>query len=300
VLTLRGFTRSIDALIHTMKHLLERTRHPLAFMACLLIASPVPRIDASLVVYDFNLGMTPARNCDYVESIGFSGLVTSVETLADLTTLQDYTQHVLTLNGFDLFAYVSFNFNDPNSPAVWRGALPILAQTGAPLWVIVTSSPSITATRDLLRDMARWTSFYGIEAVIYPHWDTSIETAADASALITMVGHPNLKSSLHTCHEIRGGNQYTLPAVAAAYAGETALVTIAGADDNAYSGPPPYPWDDAIKPLSEGSFDLLPFLQALNNAGYDGPVILHTFGITSPPWHRQESRAVYAELSANL
>lgn len=283
-----------------MKHNLERTRQPLAFMACLLIGAPVPRAGASLVVYDFNLSAIPARNCDYVESIGFSGIVTSVSTQADLTKLQDYTQHVLTLSGFDLFAFVSFDFNDPNSPGVLQGALPILAQTGAPLWVIVRNSPTTTATSNLLLDMARWASFYGIEAVIYPHWDTSIETAADASSLISMVGHPNLKNSLHTCHEIRSGNQYTLPAVAAAYAGETALVTIAGADDQAYSGPPPHPWDDAIKPLSEGSFDLLPFLQALSNAGYDGPVILHTFGITSPPWHLQESRAVYAELSANL
>lgn len=283
-----------------MKHLLERTRHPLAFVACLLIGSPVPRAGASLVVYDFNLGTIPARNCDYVESIGFSGIVTSVSTQADLTKLQDYTQHVLTLNGFDLFALVYFDFNDPNSPGVLHGALPILAQTGAPLWVIVRNTPSTTATRYLLLDMARWTSFYGIEAVIYPHWDTSIETAAEASALITMVGHSNLKNSLHTCHEIRGGNQYTLPAVAAAYAGETALVTIAGADDQAYSGPPPHPWDDAIKPLSEGSFDLFPFLQALNNAGYDGPVILQTFGIMNPLSHLQESRAVYARLSASL
>jgi hypothetical protein len=283
-----------------MKNLLEGTRHPLAFMACLLIGSPVPQAGASLVVFDFNLSSIPARNCDYVESIGFSGIVTSVSTQAHLATLQDYTQHVLTLNGFDLFALVYFDFNDPNSPGVVHGALPILAQTGAPLWLIVRNSPSTTATRSLLLGMARWSSFYGVEAVIYPHWDTSIETAAEASALIAMVGHPNLKNSLHTCHEIRGGNQYTLPAVAAAYAGETALVTIAGADDQAYSGPPPHPWDDAIKPLSEGSFDLFPFLQALNNAGYDGPVILHTFGIMSPPWHLQESRAVYAELSANL
>jgi len=283
-----------------MQHLLERTRHPLAFMACLLIGSPVPRVGASLVVYDFNLGAVPAHNCDYVKSLGFSGIVTSVSTQADLTTLQDYTQHVLTLNGFDLFALVYFDFNDPSSPGVWHGALPILAQTGAPLWVIVKNSPSTTTTRDLLLDMARWTSFYGLEAVVYPHWDTSIETAAEASALISMVGHPNLKNSLHTCHEIRAGNQYTLPAVAAAYAGESALVTIAGADANAYSGAPPHPWDDAIKPLNEGSFNLLPFLQALDNAGYDGPVILHTFGILNPPWHLKKSRAVYAKLSSDL
>jgi sugar phosphate isomerase/epimerase len=283
-----------------MNRLLARSPRPLALAACLLAVSPAPRVGASLVVYDFNLGGSPSRNCDYVESIGFSGIVANVASPGDLATLQAYTQHVQTLNGFDLFALVYFDFNDPNSPAVWHGALPILAQTGAPLWVIVRNSPSTTATRDLLLDMARWTSFYGIEAVIYPHWDTSIESAAEASAFITMVGHPNLKNSLHTCHEIRAGNQYTLPGVVAAHAGQTALVTIAGAEDQAYTGPPPHPWDDAIMPLGEGGFDLSPFLQALDNAGYAGPVILHTYGITSPPWHLQESLAVYDELDSNL
>lgn len=263
-------------------------------------ATPVALRGARLAVYDFNLGPVPAQNCDDVASIGFTGIATSVTTLGDLGRLQGYTQHVLTLSGFDFFALVHFDFNDPSSPMVWRGALPLLAQTGAPLWVIVKNSPSPAATRDLLGQMARWASFYGVEAVIYPHWDTSIETAAEASALIAMVGNPNLKSSIHTCHEIRGGNQHNLPAVAATYASESALVAIAGADDPAYSGPPPHPWDDAIQPLAGSSFDLLPFLQALDNAGYAGPILLQTFGITNQPNHLHESLAVYTELAGNL
>lgn len=283
-----------------MIRLLQNVLRPLVVLVCLLVLPVAARAEASLVVYDFNLGSNPARNVDYVKRLGFAGIVTSVATPADLTKLQGYAQHVLSLDGFDLFAYVVFDFNDSNSPGVWQGAVPILAQTGAPLWVIVKNAPSTTATRDLLSSMARWTRFYGIETVVYPHWDTSIETAEEASALLAMVAHPNLKSSLHTCHEIRGGNQYTLPAVVAAHAAETALVTIAGADHRAYVGPPPHPWDDAIKPLDEGGFDLLPFLQALNDAGYDGPVILHTFGITNDPGHLQRSLAKYAEYCGNL
>jgi hypothetical protein len=89
----------------------------------------------------------------------------------------------------------------------------------------------------------------------------------------------------------------TLQTVVSEHAGVSALVTIAGADENAYYGPPNplVNWSDAIKPLDKGAFSLLPFLQALHDSGYDGPVILHTFGITSQSGHLQRSLKKYAE-----
>ena len=91
--------------------------------------------------------------------------------------------------------------------------------------------------------------------------------------------------------------------VAAAHAASSRLVTIAGADADAYAGPypgSPVPWDDAIQPLDQGTHDLLPFLGALDAAGYDGPVVLHTFGITNSPGHLRRSLEAYDKLLANL
>ena len=286
-----------------MKYVLESALRLLAILACLQTLAASSQAEMSLKVYDFNLGPNSSRNVDYAKSLGFDGIVTGLSTQADLSKLQDYTQCVLSLDDFDLFAFVYYDFNNPRSPGLWRSALPILALTDAPLWVIVKNAPSPTATVDLLENMARWTQYYGIQTVIYPHWNTSIETAEDAAALMALVAHPNLKSSLQTCHEIRGGNQYDLPAVVAAHASESALVTIAGADNRAYYGPPPaggQPWSDAIKPLDEGDYSLLPFLQALKDAGYDGPVILHTFGITNNPGHLQRSILKYEQYCDDL
>ncbi len=286
-----------------MKHVLESALRLLAILVCLQTLPAISRAEVSLMVYDFNLGPNPSRNVDYAKSLGFDGIVTGISTQGDLSTLQDYTQSVVSLDDFDLFAFIYFDFDNPRSPGIWRAALPILALTEAPLWVIVKNAPSPTATVDLLQEMARWTRYYGIQTVIYPHWNTSIETAEDAAALMALVAHPNLKSSLHTCHEIRGGNQYDLPTVVAAHASDSALVTIAGADNRAYHGPPPaggHSWSDAIKPLDEGEFSLLPFLQALKDASYDGPVILHTFGITNNPGHLQRSLLRYAQYCDDL
>jgi sugar phosphate isomerase/epimerase len=175
--------------------------------------------------------------------------------------------------------------------------LPILAKVRAPLWVIVREAPSAAAVRQLLTQMATESQAAGVQTVIYPHWNTDIDSAAEASALIREIGHPNLKNSLHTCHEIRSGNQYTLKTVVSKHAEVSALVTIAGADAKAYAGPftPLVDWSDAIKPLDRGAFSLLPFLQELHDSGYDGPVILHTFGITGDPGHRKRSLREYAE-----
>ncbi|MCB9914860.1 MAG: sugar phosphate isomerase/epimerase [Planctomycetes bacterium] len=273
----------------------------LVLVAC-LCARPA-HAEVSLLVYDFNLGPVPATNVDTVKALGYSGIVTGIATPGDLPKLQAYAQRVAPMQGFRLLAFVYYDFNDANAAQLWKDTVPILAGVGAPLWVIVKNAPTQQDVRDLLYDMARRTAFHGVETVLYPHWATSIETAAEAATLIAQVGHPNLKSSLHTCHEIRAGNQYTLPAVVAAHASETALVTIAGAEDKAYAGPLPgtgMPWTDAIAPLDHDDFSLQPFLQALKDAHYDGPVILHTFGITNDPGHLERSLRRYAQYRSDL
>lgn len=274
-----------------------------ALLACLLVIPSRAEAGNSLMVYDFNLGPDPVSNVDNMKSLGFGGLVTTVRFPGDLVKLQTYADHVSTVNDFELLAYVNFDFNDPTSQQVWRDALPILARAGAPLWVIVNNAPSVSDLRFLLLQMARRSQLFGVRTVIYPHWNTSIETAAEAASHIAALAHPNLRNSLHTCHEIRGGNQYSMRAVVSAQANGFDLVAIAGADENAYAGPvsgAPPTWEDAIKPLDKGDYSLLPFLQAVKDSGYDGPVILQTFGILDDPGHLQRSLQGYARYRSHL
>lgn len=256
----------------------------------------------SLWVYDFELGLGPAGNVDHLASLGFEGVVTRVAFPSDLPKLREYARRVAKTSGFGLLAYVNYDFTNPSSPQVWRDALPILARLDGPLWVIVRNAPKPEDLHALLTQMATEAQVAGVEVILYPHWNTDIESAAEASTLIRRLAHPNLSNSIHTCHEIRGGNQNTLPAVVAAHARDSSLVTLAGADPNAYAGPfvPGIGWDDAIKPLDKGNFTLLPFLQALHDSHYDGPVILHTFGITNDPGHLQRSLRKYDDYLQQL
>lgn len=279
----------------TPRGLAQRARALAAALVVLLSATAL-HAQPALMVYDFTLDGTPAANIDHVRSLGYRGLVTRVGAPADLSKLSAYAAHAATLDDFQVFAYVVYNFASAAvSEAVWRDALPILASARAPLWVVVRQAPSAAAIRELLEEMAITSQGAGVRTVVYPHWGASIETAAEASAIIAEVGHPNLQNSIHTCHEILGGNQRAMADVVAAYADETALVTIAGADEGVLPAVGVFVnWNDVIKPLDQGDSSLLPFLEALADEGYDGPVILQTFGITGDPDHLHDSLDQYA------
>jgi len=274
----------------------------LALPVFLMFSAAGPPAKSPLLVYDFNLHMGPVGNVNHVDALGFDGIVTRLGVSADLVKLKEYARHTDTIADFDLLAFVAYDFTNPDSPQLWRDALPILAKVHAPLWVIVRNAPSDASLRQLLVQMATDSAVVGVKTVIYPHWDTDIESAAEASALIRELGQPNLKNSLHSCHEIRSGNQYTLDKVAAKHSVVSALVTIAGAEANAYAGPftPLVNWSDAIMPLDKGAFSLLPFLQELHDSGYDGPVILQTFGITGDPGHLKRSLRKYGEYMGHI
>ncbi len=253
-----------------------------------------------LLVYDFDLGPSPVSNVDRVRSLGFDGLVTRCNFASDIPKLTSYASHVSTIDDFQMLAYVNYDFNHPDSPQVWRDALPILAALDAPLWVIVKNAPTMADVDALLLDMAQTSALYGVPMVLYPHWNTNIENADEAAVRIAQVGHSNISNSLHSCHEIRSGNQYSLDSVVASHGQTTSLVTIAGADTNAYAGLPPHLWDDAIRPLDLGGFDLTTFLRALKLDGYAGPIILHTWGLADESGHLPRSLARYLEYRRHL
>lgn len=272
-----------------------------AAVAAGLWLAPVPAQSFTpLWVYDFDLGPIPEDNVDRVRALGFEGLVTRCSVTADVAKLERYARYVDPLDDFGMMAYVNYDFNNPDSPTVWRAILPWLARLEAPLWVIVKNAGNSAQVDTLLLDMARSSASYGVPVVLYPHWDTDIEDAQQAAERIATIGHANLHTSLHSCHEIRAGNQDDLPAVVSKHVHATRLVTIAGADSNAYSGPPPAPWDDAIRPLDRGAFDLTPFLRALETGGYDGPIVLHTWGLANDPNHLERSLRRYAQYRRRL
>ncbi|MBK9578828.1 MAG: sugar phosphate isomerase/epimerase [Fibrobacterota bacterium] len=123
----------------------------------------------------------------------------------------------------------------------------------------------------------------GARLVVYPHAGTLIETAEEGLWMLDSLrrlGYPEVRTSIHLCHELKMGNRSRLPEIVAKVAPFLALASVSGADK--FTNLRGSEWVTAIKPLDEGSYDARIFLRALSQAGYSGPIELHTYGLKSP------------------
>jgi hypothetical protein len=165
---------------------------------------------------------------------------------------------------------------DPATPDV--AALAPITAAGALPWLIVGGPPSVDRARvvELVRQAAD--SAGSATVVIYPHAGTPIPSAETALEVMQQAARTNLRLSLHLSHELKAGNVGRLPELIARTASHAVLASINGADVEREALPDDY--THTIKPLGEGTLDVERlFLRPLLDAGYRGPVLLHTFGL---------------------
>lgn len=123
-----------------------------------------------------------------------------------------------------------------------------------------------------------------VRLVLYPHKGCMFETAEQALAVrdsLAVRGFPEVGVSMHLGHELLAGNRARLGEIAKKVAPHLSLATINGADDREPTGQGA-DWGAYFKPLYRGSLDPAVFVQALVDAGYHGPVQLHTWSMKSP------------------
>ena len=107
-------------------------------------------------------------------------------------------------------------------------------------------------------------------------------TWTPALDVLQQVGRPNVTLSLHLCHELKGGNQDRLREVIARTAPYIALASINGAFIERETLV--HDWTLTICPLADGDFDVEhEYLRPLVDAGYAGPILLHTWGLQKEP-----------------
>lgn len=124
----------------------------------------------------------------------------------------------------------------------------------------------------------------GVRLVIYPHIGCVVETAEEAAAIrdsLVKRGHPEVRISILLCHELKAGNRDRLAEIVRRLGPLIALASISGADHDAYRKAGDF-WGSVIKPLDQGTYDVGLFLDALAEAGYKGPLLLHTYNLPAP------------------
>ena len=241
--------------------------------------------------FDFaRLGEDEVSQISALKSIGYSGLVMNLTNPKELNRLKRY-QSVAGDDAFEVYAgyvVIAFEKDIATQNAYLDKVIRSLKKSNSKLWVILRVRGGQKVEHEqivnFLRSAAEQTKAAGVELVIYPHWSGGnpmniclIESAEDAIPYVEEIGSDNLFISLHLCHEIKAGNGHRLNEVAANIKPWLRLPSINGVDVDAVNEAEG--WKRGIQPLTMGDYDSSQLLDALKSVDYEGPVILHTWGL---------------------
>ena len=252
-------------------------------------------------VFDFNLrGKDPAEQIHSLDGIGYDGIAMPLKTPQDLAKLDAYLKAKP-----DLKLFAGLYHTDYSKPADFnrdhfRKVVAKLAPMHAKVWLIISGPKGADeAIVRFVREVADLAAAGNVGVSLYPHDNTALESAEETLAILKKADRPNLTLSVHQCHEMRAGNTGRIDAVMTAVGPYMDIVTLSGSDrkvnDNSKD------WSDAIKPLGQGDYDPMEFLRALKRHHFQGPIILHTFGLMNQPAsHYQTSYALYQKMRVEV
>lgn len=254
----------------------------------------------------FNLApfnQRPAQEqVDMAMTNGYDGLMASVSMKNPLVRLREFTTVPAVRDGrFKIYSILwQSQITKPLDEKFLTEFLVIAKELNAAIWCNIVGTPgertNTIARLQLIADQCRAA---GVQLVLYPHYDCTFETAEQALEIWQKMNRPEVKISIHLCHELKANNNGRLDEVVAKVAPHLALASLNGVDtsvDFKVKG-----WDSMILPLDKGDYDNRPYLAALIRHGYAGPILLHNFGFKTPPEeYLPASMKRWREISADV
>lgn len=287
----------------------KRCRLPLIVLGLMTsltcAAEPEPvRLTNPFGAFSFTIEKRPAaEQVALLAKLGYQGMtVGAIGMGGGVALLKSYSEVPQVQRGEFAIYGILWWLADARKPldTAWLDqVLPLAAKLKAPLWVVVAGKRGDTAPAvPFLQAVADRCRAQGVELVLYPHNGCTFESTEEGLALWQKLERPEVKLSVHLCHELLVGNGARLDEVIAKVKSILYLVSISGAEvpDGRRAT-----WKNIIMPLDRGNYDFRPYLRALAKHGYRGPVILHTWGIKDPPEeHLARSMARWRQLTAEL
>ena len=236
----------------------------------------------------FNLepfNQRPAQEqVDLALTNGYDGLMASVSMKNPLARIREFTAVPAVREGrFRIYSILwQSRLDKPLNEAFLSDVLVIAKELNAAIWCNIVGTPGErTNTIRRLQLISQRCKSAGVQLVLYPHYNCTFETAEEALEIWQQMKCPEVKISIHLCHELKAKNQERFDEIVAKVAPLLALASINGVDtsvDFSVKG-----WNTMIIPLDKGDYDTRPYLAALIRHGYTGPILLHNFGFKTPP-----------------
>jgi sugar phosphate isomerase/epimerase len=223
---------------------------------------------------------SPEQQASVLREIGFDGISYNYTHAADLARwLGELKSRQLRLYGIYLGAQIGA---EPAVPADLPESVALLRGSGAVIWLTLPK-PAQPGNHDeqavqCVRQVADLAATAGLRVVLYPHAGFHIATAEQAWALVHRVERANVGLTVNLAHELAAGNGSRLPAIIRQVAPLLQMVSLNGASDR--SGPG---WDNHIKLLGTGDYDVPELLRVLRAVNYTGPVGLQCYNVKGEP-----------------
>jgi len=215
----------------------------------------------------------PDAQIKLIQDAGYTGM-----GLGSLTDLKKFADNAYVQSG-KFRVYSALWWATANAPVdlMWLDSLLVqAARMKMAMWVVAGGSHDADGKASAVkfyRAVASECKKYGVLLVLYPHAGTTMVSAEEALDIYNELkgDYPEVRISIHLCHELAAGNGKRLAEVIAKTVSLTALATVNGTNGGS-----------DIKPLDLGSYDVRPYLQAFADNGYTGPMELHTYSFPDP------------------
>lgn len=244
-----------------------------------------------LCLSNSNWSMTAAAQIELCQSLGYNGY--GLASFGSEGALRAFAVHPEVDSGrFRIHSAlwwtdVATVFNWPDIDK----RLDQAASMDMAIWMVVAgakNAANIEIAYANIKTAAQHCAAKKAKLVLYPHEGTTFVSAEEAQAFLRRLrADPELSGpekacvsiSVHLCHELKAGNGSRIAAVVAAVAPDCTLASVNGAEADTRSRGG---WTTGIRPLDQGNYDVRPFLQALADAGYTGPMEYHTYNLPDP------------------
>ncbi len=200
--------------------------------------------------------------------------------------------------------YAGLTLNSDGLSGDHLSTITALKDKGVMIWLPIMSKDFKVSSSDGdavavpdLRRIADSAASNNVRIALYPHTGFWVERIQDAVRIAKKVNRPNFGVTFNLCHCLMVGDEEKIPELLTESLPYLFLVTINGAD----TGAGRTKWDRLIRPLDEGSKDLLPVLKRLKNLGYRGPIGLQGYGVKLPEGENlKRSWAAWQKLNKRL
>lgn len=208
-----------------------------------------------------------------VKELGFAGWACSLQDMREPLKIADEL-------GLKIFAvYAGLDLDKPENPYDPKlpDAIRALKGRGTAVWLFVLgkkpSGEADDGAVEGIRRIADLAAESELEVSLYPHNGFYVASTRDAIRLVEKVKRRNVKLTFNLCHWLKVDGGRDLDGILRDARPHLSIISINGANRQGEN------WDDFIKPLGDGDFDVAGLLGKLRRVGFAGPVGLQGYGV---------------------